>query len=417
MWRSGGDIDNMNAKKQTRGSITVESAIVLPIFICVVISLAMLIKLVYIHDIVQHSIDEAANELAAYSYIYHISDLQEIDDTIQGNLDNNSELAEGHIETVVDAFNTLGTAYKASGDLTEEIVPEIGSDKSLGDKAEKIINKTSDLLTESGQLTEAGINNIKQLQEAFEEVCKNPKKEAESMAWMLSKGIYSDSKTVVAVPLVKYTVKRYLYQNVVGGREESFNKLNIDNNFEGMDFYSSTFFDGDENIDIVVKYRIELPLPVKLMPDIYMVQRSTARAWLNGGDGTSIANASIWELPNKQRGMKIEEIYGGNLPYDFPTIDIYDNASKTGTSIKSINLNSKTYQDKGNLKKKLMQYVDALAGANSISYKQQNYEMSNKKLIVVIPKGSQNVDNSAVLEQIKSYADSKGIEITISELE
>lgn len=404
-------------KIKDRGSITIEAAIVLPVFICVVISLTMLIKLIYIHDIIQHSIDEAANELAAYAYIYHVSDLQRIDDTIKDNLQDNADKAEGHIGVVVNAFDTLENAYTTGSDFAEDIGSTAESGMELGPKIDHIVNKTKDLLTEGEQLSKDGIDNINQLQKAFEEVCKDPKSEAESIAWMLSKGIYSDAKTVVAVPLVKYTVRKYLFENTLGNVDKAFNKLNIYKNFEGMDFYSSTFFDGNENIDIIVKYRVELPLPVKVLPDIYMVQRSTVRAWLNGGDGvTTLNETNIWDLPNKERGMKIEEIYGGNLPYDFPVIDIYDKSSKIGTSIKSINLNSKSYQDKANLTKLLKQYVEDINTHSTISYKNEKYHLEGKELIFVIPKGSINDTSSTVLEQIKSYAKNNGIGITVNEL-
>lgn len=403
-------------KCNEKGSITIEAAIVLPVFICVVISLSMLIKLIYIHDIIQHSIDEAASELAAYAYIYHVSDLQRVDDSIKDNLQDNSDKAEGHIETVVNAFDTLENAYTTGSDFVEGVESTTESDMGFGSKVDDIISKTKDLITEGGQLSNQGIDNINQLQQAFEEACKDPKKEAESIAWMLSKGIYSDAKTVLVVPLVKYTVRKYLFDDNLGNADQYFNKLNIYQNFEGLDFYSSTFFDGDENIDIVVKYRVNLPLPVKILPDIYMLQRSTTRAWLNGGDGTSLQETSIWDLPNKQRGMKIEELYGGNLPYDFPAIDIYDSTTKIGISIKSINLNSKSYQDKANLNRLLKQYVDDIKTQSTINYKQKNYYLEGKKLLFVIPKGSINDVNGAVLEQIKIYSKNNGIDITVEEL-
>ncbi|MDF2891733.1 MAG: TadE-like protein [Clostridia bacterium] len=404
------------AKYNARGSITIEAAIVLPVFICVVISLAMLIKLVYIHDIMQHSIDEAANELAAYAYIYHISDIKDIDDGIQDNLGDNAARAEGHIGAVVDAFDALESAYTRGSDYIEEADRLVSSETSFISKANQIINQAGNLYGDAHEISQQGIDSINNLYEAFEEIGKDPKAEAESVAWMLSKGLYSDVKTMIAVPVVKHTVKKYLQKSELEDLDRTLRKLNVYNGFNGLDFYSSTFFQGDENIDIIVKYRVKLPLPVQILPDIYMVQRSTVRAWLNGGDGTSIEDSSIWDLPNKQRGMKIEEIYGGNLPFDFPFIDIYDSASATGTSIKSINLNSKSYQDKANLNRVLKQYVDDIRACDTINYKQDLYDIKVKKLIFVIPKGSLNEHNSDILEQVKSYAVRNGIDIRISEL-
>lgn len=406
----------MANKAGSKGAITVEAAIVLPIFICIVISLAMLIKLVYIHDIVQHSIDEAANELAAYSYIYQISDLQEVDDTIQDTIENNGAQAESHTETFIDAYETLEESLQAGKEAASDITEISEGQGSFKEKAGDIIDKASDMYNTGTQLTEENMQNIKELQKIFEEVSKNPRKEAESIAWMLSKGVYSDAKTIIAVPIVRQTVKKYMLRNGFADIDESLKRLNISGGFNGLDFYSSNFFNNNQDIDIVVKYKVELPLPIKLLPDIYVAQRSTARAWLDGGDGESSSLFDIWALPNKERGMKIEHMYGGNLPFDFPVIDIYEQATMTGTSIKSINLNSKTYQSGEALRKKLFSYVDALKEKNAIIYKNQNYSLLNKKLVLVIPKDSLNDNNRALIEQSKSYAEANGIYVTINEL-
>lgn len=401
---------------KSRGAITVEAAIVLPIFICVAISLTMLIKLIYVHAIMQHAIDEAANELSAYAYIYHISDLQEIDDSIEDNLNRNAEQAEAHSAAVVDAFDALENAYEEFDDLAKEVGKEEKPEVSFADKAGAILNQAESMLETGEQVTKRQIDSMENLYKAFEEACANPKKEAQSMAWMLTKSVYSEAKSIMAAPLVKYSVRKYLRNARAEDIDQSLKRLNVCNGFAGLDFYSSSIFEGNEDIDIVVKYKVELPLPIKLLPDIYIMQRSTARAWLNGGDGLSQEETSIWELPNKQRGMKIEELYGGNLPYDFPYIDTYDAATRTGTSIKSINLNSKTYQDPVKLKRTLKQYVEDIKGCGIISYKQENYTLAAKRLIIVIPKGSVNSSNGAVLEQIKAYAASNAIDITINEL-
>lgn len=408
----------MSNKKRLSGAITVEAAIVLPIFICVVISLAMLIKLIYIHDVIQHAIDEAANELATYSYIYHVSDLQEIDTSVQDTIEDNAAQANNHTETFIDAYDTIGNTVQAGNDAATDIIEASSSQGSFGNKAEAILEHASDTYSIGEQLTKENMQSIKALEQVFNEAGKDPRKEAESIAWMLSNGIYSDAKAIIAVPIVKQTIKKYLMQDGYNDIDKRLKKLNIYGGFNGLDFYSSTFFKNNQDIDIIVKYKIELPLPIsiKLLPDIYIVQRSTARAWLEGGDGTAIDEMNIWALPNKDRGMKIEEMYGGNLPFDFPVIDIYDDATKTGTSIKSTNLNAKTYQDSVTLKKKLVAYVDTLKNCDLISYKGKNYSLLSKNLILVVPKESINESNKAVIDQVISYAKSNGIYITINEL-
>ncbi len=406
----------MIKKKRLSGSITVEAAIVLPIFICVVISMAMCIKLIYIHDVMQHAIDEAVNELAAYSYIYHVSDLQEIDNSVQDTIEDNAAQGSKHTETFFDAYETMEKTVQAGNDAVVDIKEISSSQGNFDNKAEEILEQASEIKSTGEQLTKENMQSIKALEQVFNEAGKDPRKEAESMAWMLSNGIYSDAKTIIAVPIIKQTIKKYLIQDGYNDVDMILKKLNISGGFNGLDFYSSTFFKNNQDIDIIVKYKVELALPIKLLPDIYIVQRSTARAWLEGGDGTALDEMDIWALPNKKRGMKIEEMNGGNLPFGFPVIDIYDEKTKTGTSIKSTNLNSKTYKDSTTLKKKLESYVDALKDRDSISYEGKNYSLLNKKIILVIPKESTNEDNKAVIDQIISYAKENGIQITISEL-
>lgn len=406
----------MEERSWARGAITVEAAIVLPVFICVVISLAMLIKLVYIHDIIQHAIDETANELATYSYVYKISDLQEIDDAVQSSIDNNSNQAQEHTEAFIGAYETMKQSLQTGKEGAADIIGISQGQGSFAEKASNILNQASNTYNTGAELTKENIQNIKDLQQILDEIGSNPRKEAESLAWMLSEGIYGDAKTVIAVPVIRQTVKKFLMQDGFVDIDRRLNKLNITNGLSGLDFYSSSFFKGNQDVDIVVKYRVELPLPIKLLPDIYIAQRSTARAWLEGGDGETVDSFDIWSLPNKQRGERIEEMFGGNLPYDFPVIDIYDSASKTGTSIKSINLKAKTYQNSEALNKKLISYVDALKEADRISYKNQNYSLQNKRFILVVPKGSLNEANKQIIQEMMNYAKTSGIQVTINEL-
>ncbi|MDF2521831.1 MAG: TadE-like protein [Clostridia bacterium] len=402
--------------KTSRGAITVEAAIVLPVFICVVISLAMLIKLVYIHDVMQHAIDEAANELAAYAYIYHISDLEEIDSSIQDTMDDNAAQAEGHAEIFIDAYETMDNTIQEGKSTAEDIGAIAGGEGGFLDKAGDILDRAAEAGKSGEQLTKENLQSINDLQRLFDEAGKDPRKEAESIAWMLSKGMYNDAKTIIAVPVVRQTVKKYFKQLGGADVDASLRKLNISGGFYGLDFYSSSFFNGNQDIDIVVKYKVELPLPIKLLPDLYIAQRSVARAWLEGGAEDSLEQFDIWALPNKQRGLKIEEMYSGNLPYDFPVIDAYDEQTRTGTSIKSINLNSKTYQKDEALKKRLTSFVDDLKDSNVINYKNQSYSLWNKKLIVVIPKGSINESNRLLIHEMIKYANANGIQVTVNEL-
>ncbi len=64
--------------KCDRGSITVEAAICLPFFIITVISFVFLIKVYYAHEIIQHGITGACDEMSVYSLIYYSTNAEEL---------------------------------------------------------------------------------------------------------------------------------------------------------------------------------------------------------------------------------------------------------------------------------------------------------------------------------------------------
>lgn len=51
----------------------------------------------------------------------------------------------------------------------------------------------------------------------------------------------------------------------------------------------------------------------------------------------------------------------GNLPYNFPTIDMWDEKSGEATSIKSIDLGAQTYRNLNAMDGQIKRYIDELA--------------------------------------------------------
>jgi filamentous hemagglutinin len=80
---------------------------------------------------------------------------------------------------------------------------------------------------------------------------------------------------------------------------------------------------------------------------------------LNDGDCTNEAQ-SIWKMNPLNRGVVAENLVGrsSDLVENFPVIDKFENG--VATSIKSIDLFSKTYQNTGTLMKTVQGYVNTL---------------------------------------------------------
>lgn len=70
--------------------------------------------------------------------------------------------------------------------------------------------------------------------------------------------------------------------------------------------------------------------------------------------------SGCWDLNPFDRGRCVEDGLGQNLPETFKTIDKYDDVTGEATSIKSIDLDAKTYQTVSKLKSRLNKYADEL---------------------------------------------------------
>lgn len=60
---------------------------------------------------------------------------------------------------------------------------------------------------------------------------------------------------------------------------DKINQSHVLNGFDGLSFYQSTVLNGDEFIDIIVNYRIRLPVILLTLDDMEMVQRVRLRSW------------------------------------------------------------------------------------------------------------------------------------------
>lgn len=333
-----------NKKGNTRGSVTIEASIVLPFFLCVVITVAFFIKVIYTHEIIQHALNQTANEISQLSYIYHISGINEF-----------------------------------FGEFEEE----------LFQKPDGELNKLPDI----------------------------PEELREEL-YALIKGMYEDDLNKLFSTLAKIYMRKYFMSSEAKDPDERLRKLNIDGGIDGLDMSMSGFFANDRNdIDLVVKYMIDIPIPIKIFPPLCFIQRAAVRAWLYGDEKIE-SEEDIWSLDNFTRGRKIREIFGANLPFNFPVIAKF--SSGTATMIKSMDLTAKSYQEPEITSKKIQVYINELAeyngqekpwGQGGIVIKRE--EINKKELLLVIPENP--IGNGVIksLEECKIYASGRGVVLRI----
>lgn len=387
----------------TKGAATLEAATVLPLLLCAFFSVVFLIKTVYTYSLIQHSLSETATEIASAGYIYHISGIRDLHDTVRDTINDRTDLLKDQVESVVDAYDYLcGSGIGPYGDTGESS----GSSVTIGDLNEKF-----------GRIFDYSRN-----------IAADPLDEIKTIVCYIAGGAFDDAKTQLFIPIVRRYMKKHLITEDIPDVDERLRYLNIVNGFSGLDFSESSFLsDRNEDIDIVVCYRIRLPLPVNFAGELEIVQRARAKAWLGGDtkkgvlgdDGdTSAADDDVWSLSNFQRGLKLRRMFGANLPNSFPVIARFD--AGRAVMIKSMDLTAASYQDGNTAEKTLKGYLKELEkfqgqekpwGSDGIVIRKE--DIRQKELILIIPENKLSDRNEALLNDIVRYADSMGINMNI----
>ena len=130
-------------------------------------------------------------------------------------------------------------------------------------------------------------------------------------------------------------------------------------------------------------------------------------SWLGG-------RKSVWKLAPVARGLAIERALGGNLPRSFPVIDRFDRG--VATSIKSIDLTAKTYQNSGALSRRLGGYVDKVAAFRGKDFGGVGIEASDitgRVLVVAVPAGAATAGQERALKALVGYGVSRGVHVRI----
>jgi len=192
-------------------------------------------------------------------------------------------------------------------------------------------------------------------------------------------------------------IANYKYKVAIPSIIKLYDKEKLDQmNMEYFFCYSETL--GDEitlYIDCVFNGYIK-KIKIHLHQSIYK--------WK--GDGISYSEKNVWTLSNIKRGLEIENIYGGNLPKYFPTIDGYNEYTGEIFLITSIDTTAKTYIGYDNFYKQLKENVLKLEHFNGAKYgdvKISKLDIDKKKLIIVLPKNPLNRIQIKVIDDIKKY--------------
>lgn len=129
---------------------------------------------------------------------------------------------------------------------------------------------------------------------------------------------------------------------------------------------------------------------------------------------------SVWKLDKFIRGGIIEDMLGRNLPRTFQTIDKFEDG--VATSIKSMDLSAKSYQNGNSVFNTLKGYVGELQGFNGASMRTASgrafnvgsNDIKSKVLQLAIDPSKATIHQFEQLGKAMEYAKSKGIGFNLS---
>ena len=274
--------------KRIKGSLTVEAALVLPIFIMVILSLMYIMKVIYIHENIQHSLSQTANELATYSYILDKSKIIDAQQEIYRNSrTSDSENIYGQIENVYNSIKS-GSSYINDEIKVDTIFVDSSTTTNLDsiDNFIKSISKIKELVENNSQKM---YKSLESMLDSVDNILKNFRNTIVTSS--VHEGL------AVANNYIGSEIAKKILDNYISDKE--YKKWYIIGGKKGMDFSYSKFMLDNADIDLVVKYRLKIPIPIPVIDSISMTQRVKLRGW--------VGNDSIYSINAQDQSVSSDE--------------------------------------------------------------------------------------------------------------
>ena len=198
-----------------------------------------------------------------------------------------------------------------------------------------------------------------------------------------------------------------VYQRFFAGRVQS-------------DFSHSEFFDQSSEITLKGSFQCDYAIPFvnSLLKGFSFHKTLRFQAFTEGTtmefDDSEQETESVWSLSNFERGKRLQEKYGRNLPQFFPTIDYYQ--SGTAGMIRSINHTLKTYQDTKTLEKVLNGLYEDLVAFDGGTYggtAVKGDRISRREIILIFPEDDFTDGQQTVVDRFVNSCQGKGVMVTV----
>ena len=264
----------MRGKMRTeKGSLTVEAAIVLVIFIFGYAAIVSVTSFIRAQMIIQYSISQAAREISAYCYLVSKTGIMEDSGRVNAEAGEFKKSTDNVIDTVVKLYDAVdeGTEHISSS------VQEIPQHSDM----ESLMNS----MQTSADITQAEFQNMvtaaNTVAETGGDYFSDPKGILKGLGVLAKDEVLSAAKSyVIAAPISKALVKKQidLYGTDSQGRDV-LEKLGVVGGISGLNFVGSTLFNDGKTVTVQVSYTMKVRYPMFDQKEFHYIQTASTKAW------------------------------------------------------------------------------------------------------------------------------------------
>lgn len=355
-------------RKGKSGTATVEAALILPMVMLAILAVLSIIRITGTYERMQHALNQVAEDMSQYSYLYAVSGLKDKHDAW---VDKTAKAKE----ELLEQQEAVSTFYQS----LQNVAGNVGS---FGNG--NTLNAFFDTLAGLDDV----ISSFDALSGQVESILEDPMGEVRLIGLALSDTLVSETKTALLGVIAKSMLKSRLSSDLNIPPRELENRLRLTDGLQGLDFSCSTFFDDKQTIDLILEYTVK-PMPdFFFLPEIRLRNRACVYAWTWGvdhqGQETGADGESIWNYEgsesymkqNTERGNTAEARFTKELaqkfgehaeatPYIFPVVDVivyaHDNQPGKLITVFSLNPFLSSYQKESAVLGKIREKINALS--------------------------------------------------------
>ncbi|WP_105619059.1 TadE family protein [Vallitalea okinawensis] len=290
----------MSISRYNKGSLTVEAAIIMPLFILSIFTLIMVMKLIFLHDMVQSALTETAEDIAAYGYVYDTSELLDVQKSMDDYFEDSFDYMDTS-ESLIHKSNILiGQLESAIQELQKEEV-NYTEPASIWDQISSLKDEIYAWMENISDYSQSIINYAEEMTH------NNLFKSALNQGYLYTKAILSDV-------IIKNIFKSYLIN-------EELIKYGIKDGLKGMNFTESKLFYSEAGTDdlilLVVQYEVNLPSFMKVLDSVQLTNTVKTRGWTGVGRD-DLVKAGI-NNESRAGNVEDEELSDDTIVYIFKT--------------------------------------------------------------------------------------------------